>query len=501
MGMGTRTREPTGTLADAADRRPADCPVDGNLAGPGGRLGPRLVVAGTHSGVGKTTVATGLLAALRRAGHRPAGAKVGPDFIDPGYHAAACGRPPRNLDAWLCGPQAVPALAARAAAGADLLVVEGVMGLFDRAADGSPSSTADVAALLGAPIVLVVDARSLSGSVAALVHGYATFDSSVRVAGVVLNRVGSDVHEAMLRQALAPLGVPVLGALRRDGQLVWRDRHLGLMPVAERPAEVGAALDRLAVAVASAVDLEAVVALARTAPPLACGGVALPRPGPRPVRVAVAAGPAFTFTYTDTEEALRAAGAEVVNFDPRREERLPEGVDGLLAGGGFPEVYAEELSANSPLLADVRRRVTAGLPTWAECGGLLWLCRELDGLAMAGVVPAQARMTDRLTLGYRRATARRPSVVAEAGHEVRGHELHYSTVEPGGDALTLDSPWGRRPEGWAGPSLLATYLHHHPGGDPRPVERFVARCAAAAGGTASRQGPVRQGPGRRWAGL
>lgn len=446
----------------------------------GAHLGPRLVVAGTHSGVGKTTVATGLLAALREAGHRPAGAKVGPDFIDPGYHAQACGRPPRNLDAWICGPDAVAPLAGRAGAGAGVLVVEGVMGLFDGAADGTPSSTADVATLLGAPVVLVVDTAAMSGSVAALVHGFATFDPGVRVGGVVLNRVGSPSHDAMLRTALAPTGVPVLGSLRRDPALTWRDRHLGLVPVAERPGQVATALDRLAGVVASSFDLDAVVRLATTAPVTPVDEPPLPRPQSRPVRVAVAAGPAFTFTYTDTLEALRAAGAEVVPFDPCRDRGLPPHVDGLLAGGGFPEVYGAELAANAPMLADVRERVGRGLPTWAECGGLLWLCRTLDDRPMAGIVPAGGRMTGRLTLGYRSATATRPSVVAATGAELRGHEFHYSAVDPVGDALVLAGRDGRRPEGWASPSLLATYLHHHPGGDPSPVERFVARCARYA---------------------
>lgn len=441
-------------------------------------LGPRLVVGGTHSGVGKTTVATGLLSALRGAGHRPAGAKVGPDFIDPGYHAAACGRPPRNLDPWLCGPETVPALAGRAGAGAGLLVVEGVMGLFDGAADTTPSSTADVARLLDAPVVLVVDASAMSTSVAALVHGFATFEPGVRVAGVILNRVGSDGHEILLREALEPSGVPVLGALRHDERLTWRDRHLGLVPVAEQAAEVERALDRLAAAVAERVDLEALVRLAASAPELTVGPVPLPSPGPRPVRVAVAGGPAFTFTYADTLDALQAAGAEPVPFDPLRDEALPEGIDGLVAGGGFPEVYAAELAANEPLLADVRRRVgDARLPTWAECGGLLWLCRELDGQPMAGIVPASARMTERLTLGYRRATAMQDTPVARAGATFRGHEFHYSTLEAPGEGLLLSSRFGEGPEGWATPTLLATYVHHHPGGDPGPVERFVATCA------------------------
>ncbi len=452
---------------------------------PPAALGPRVVIAGTHSGVGKTTVATGLLAALRRAGHRPAAAKVGPDFIDPGYHALACGRPPRNLDAWLCGADAVIPLAARAAAGSDLLVVEGVLGLFDGAADGTVSSTADVARLLAAPVLLVVDASAMSDSVAALVAGFAGFDPAVDVAGVILNRVGSDGHEQLLREALAPLGVPVLGALRTDDRLTWRDRHLGLVPVAEQPAAVGAALDRLAAAVAQRVDLVAVVATARRAPALLADAVALPSrvvPTGTTVTVAVAAGAAFTFTYADTVDALEAAGVTVAPIDPRHDTALPDGTAGLIAGGGFPEVHADDLAANEPLLADVRRHIAEGLPTWAECGGLLWLCRTLDGARLVGAVPADARMSDRLTLGYRQAVAAVDSPVAPAGGSLRGHEFHYSTVEPGGEALTLSSRWGERTDGFASPTLLATYLHVHPGGDPAPVERFARACVSYVAG-------------------
>jgi cobyrinic acid a,c-diamide synthase len=439
-------------------------------------LGPRLVVAGTHSGVGKTTVATGLLAALRRAGERPAGAKVGPDFIDPGYHALACGRPPRNLDPWLCGAAAVAPLAARAGRGAGILVVEGVMGLFDGAGDGTPSSTADVAVMLGAPVLLVVDASAMSSSVAALVHGFATFDPKVRVAGVVLNRVGSEGHETLLREALAPTGVPVVGSLRRDDALEWRDRHLGLVPVAERLPQVSAAMDLLADRVSAGVDLEAVAALARSAPPLAAGEVTVPSPGP-PFEVAVAAGKAFTFTYTDTLEALEAAGGTVVPFDPLSDREVPPGAEALLIGGGFPEIHAAALAENRPLLDDVHRRVSRGLPTWAECGGLLLLCEELDGRRMAGVVPATGRMTGRLTLGYREVTAERGSPLGPAGTSFRGHEFHYSTVEPRGDALRVASRWGTAADGFATADLLATYVHHHPGGDPSRVAAFAAHVA------------------------
>jgi cobyrinic acid a,c-diamide synthase len=440
-------------------------------------LGPRLVVAGTSSGTGKTTVATGLLAALRRAGHRPAAAKVGPDFIDPGYHALACGRPPRNLDPWMCGTAAIGPLAARAGAGADVLVIEGVMGLFDGAADGSPSSTADVAALLDAPVVLVVDASATSRSVAAIVHGFATFDPSVHLAGVVLNRVGSDSHEEQLRSAIAPLGLPVLGALRRDDRFIWRDRHLGLVPVAEHPDEVTAGLDVLAGAVAAQLDLEAVLQIARAAPTVTVGAPALPSAADRPTRVGVLGGRAFTFTYTDTLEALAAGGADVVTVDPLHDAGLPSDLDGLLLGGGFPETFGAELADNTSFRSSLREVIDRGLTTWAECGGLMLLCRSIDGHDAAGLVPAAAAMGARLTLGYRAATTRVATPLGSAGTTLRGHEFHYSSLDQPGDALELTGAHGTRLEGHATPSLLATYLHHHPGGDPAMIEAFLATCA------------------------
>lgn len=440
-------------------------------------LGPRLVVGGVSSGVGKTTVATGLLAALTARGVQVSAAKVGPDFIDPGYHTLACGRPPRNLDPWLCGPEAIAPLAARAAAGAEALVVEGVMGLFDGAADATPSSTADVAVLLDAPVLLVVDAASLSTSVAAIVGGFRDHDPRVRIAGVVLNRVGSAMHEQLLRDALAPLSIPVVGCLRRRDDLVWRDRHLGLIPVAEQPERVRSSLALLAGRVTEGFDLEAVLAIARSASTLPAGDVATPaRIGP--CRIAVVAGPAFTFSYTDNLEALGAAGAELVSFDPTEAPALPAGIDGLIAGGGFPEVYGEALAANHPLLADVAQKIAAGLPAWAECGGLLWLGERLDGRAMVGAVPTSARLGERLVLGYRKAEMTVASPIGAAGTTMRGHEFHYSTCDPGGDALRLTSRFRTANDGFATPTLLATYLHHHAGGDPSIVEAFVATCVS-----------------------
>ena len=437
-------------------------------------LGARLVVAGVASGVGKTTIATGLMAALRARGMKVANAKVGPDFIDPGYHALATGRPARNLDSWICGEAAMAGLAGRAGAGSDILVVEGVMGLFDGAADGQPeASTASIARLLDAPVVLVVDASAMSGSVAALVHGYATFDPSVRIAGVILNRVGSPGHENLLREALQPLGVPVLGALRRDDSITWRDRHLGLLPVVEAPAETSRSIGRLAEAITVSLDLGAIVRIARSAPTLE---VDLPL-HPRRVgnaRVAIASGPAFSFVYQDNLEALEAAGAELLSFDPRLDPGLPDGSTGLYVGGGFPEVFVAGLSENQPLQRDLRAKAEDGLVIWAECGGLLWLARSLDGHALAGLVPAEGIMTDRLTLGYRTAELQVDSPLGAAGDTLRGHEFHYSSLSPSGSALRLRSRAGESSAGFASPRLFASYLHLHLGNDPRRAERFVS---------------------------
>jgi cobyrinic acid a,c-diamide synthase len=440
---------------------------------------PRLIVAAPHSGAGKTTVATGLMAALGGR-MRVGAAKVGPDFVDPSYHSLATGRPSRNLDAWICGPDAIAPLAVKAAAQTDVLIVEGVMGLFDGAADdGHSASTAHVATLLEAPVILVVDASAMSGSVAAVVHGFATLDKNVDVAGVILNRVGSDGHEVMLREALAPLGIPVLGALRRDDTFVWRDRHLGLVPVVEQPQEIAASLDRLAAAVTGACDLDALIAIANRAPPLDAHPLLQPQHQAH-VRVAVAQGRAFSFAYPDNLEALEAAGAELLPFDPARDEHLPDGAQGLVAGGGFPEVYAEELAANRPLLEDVKQKCDGGLVTWAECGGLLWLARSLDRHQMAGVIDAKATMTTKLTLGYRTARATIDSPIARANTELRGHEFHYSNIEPPGDGLTLTARFGTGHAGFATPTLLASYLHLHLAGRPDIAEQFVATVAAAA---------------------
>lgn len=450
---------------------------------------PRLVVAAPSSGSGKTTVATGLMAAFAARGLAVSPHKVGPDYIDPGYHALATGRPGRNLDAYLCGPELVAPLFLHGARGCDLAVVEGVMGMFDGAAgEGELASTAHVAKLLGAPVVLVVDASSQSRSVAALVHGFASWDPQVRVGGVILNKVASDRHEELLREALDAAGVPVLGVLRRAPQVSTPSRHLGLVPVAERRAAAVEAVAAMAAQVAHGCDLEALLALARgagtptvaawdPAEALVCEPAPLTSDAGRPV-VALAGGPAFTFSYAEHAELLAAAGADVVSFDPLRDERLPDETRGLVIGGGFPEMYAGELSSNEPLRKAVAALAECGAPVAAECAGLLYLCRELDGQPMCGVLDATARMSERLTLGYRDAVAVGDSVLAPAGVRMRGHEFHRTVVEPGAGPVPA---WGmrtprRRVEGFVHQGVHASYLHTHWAAEPGVARRFVERC-------------------------
>ncbi|WP_432251910.1 cobyrinate a,c-diamide synthase [Streptomyces sp. HNM1019] len=479
---------------------------------------PRLVIAAPASGSGKTTVTAGLMAAFAERGLDVSPHKVGPDYIDPGYHALAISsaassgvsgagrsrvgsaRPGRNLDAYLCGPDRIAPLFLHGAAGCDLALVEGVMGLFDGAAgQGGLASTAHVAKLLRAPVVLVVDASSQSRSVAALVHGFASWDPEVRVAGVILNKVASDRHEAMLREALEGCGVPVFGALRRTRAVRAPSRHLGLVPVAERHAEAVDSATALAARVREGCDLDGLLALARGAPPLfgrawdpeeeihrameaASGAGARGGRAARPV-VAVAGGAAFTFSYAEHTELLTAAGARVVPFDPLRDEHLPEGTGGLVIGGGFPEVYAPELSANERLRTAVAGLAASGAPIAAECAGLLYLAHSLDGEPMCGVLAAKARMSERLTLGYREAVAVSDTSLAATGTRVRGHEFHRTTVVPGAGP---EPAWGlvhpeRRTEGFAQGDVHASYLHVHWASAPGAAARFVDRCALPAG--------------------
>jgi cobyrinic acid a,c-diamide synthase len=449
---------------------------------------PAVVIAAPASGSGKTTVATGLIGALRRAGHTVAGFKVGPDFIDPGYHGLAAGRPGRNLDPVLVGDQLIGPLYAHGASGADIAMVEGVMGLFDgriglAATAPAAGSTAHVAALLGAPVILVVDARGQSHSIAALLHGFSTFDTATRVSGVILNRVGSPRHEQVLRQACEQAGVPVLGAIPRTAELELPTRYLGLVTAVEYGRRAQAAVAAMTALVARHVDLTAVVAAAgsRVADPPWDPATAVRETPAGRATVAMAAGKAFSFGYAEHAELLRAAGAEVVEFDPLIDP-LPDGTNAVLLPGGFPEQFTAELSANDVVRRQIYELAVAGAPVHAECAGLIYLASELDGYPMCGVLAGSARFTPHLTLGYRDAVAVADSPLFSVGQRVVGHEFHRTAItfsegyQPawvyaGDDVDTVR-------DGAVHAGVHASYLHTHPAATPDAVARFVATAAA-----------------------
>lgn len=445
---------------------------------------PRIVIAAAASGGGKTTITSGLLAALRRRGTSVAPFKVGPDYIDPGYHALASGRVGRNLDSVMCGAELMVPLLLHGSRDAEVAVIEGVMGLFDgRLGTGGEGSTAEIARLTDSPVVLVADCSKTSRTLGAVVHGLASYDPRVRLAGVILNKVASPRHAREVVDSL-PRGVRVLGEVPRDASIEAPSRHLGLIPVEDRADSV-AHMDALADRITDCVDLEAVLELAHTAPeltgePWRPDAVVHPPSQLRPV-VAIAGGRAFTFRYAETEELLRAAGCEPIVFDPLHDV-LPDDVAGLYLGGGFPEVHASELTANEHLRTRMRELVARGVPTVAECAGLLYLCREVDGHEMVGAIDATATMRPRLTMGYRRAVAAVDTLLARAGEVVVGHEFHRTALDdnPGSPAWLLDG----RPDGVASATLHASYLHLNWAGCPDAAQRFanaVHACAGAVG--------------------
>lgn len=451
---------------------------------------PALVIGGAGSGTGKTTLATGIMAALsRRMDVAPF--KVGPDYIDPGYHGLATGRPGRNLDSVMCGADLIGPLYAHGSAGCGIGVIEGVMGLFDGRIGGDPlaatGSTAEVTRLLGAPVILVVDARHMSQSVAALVHGFVTLDEGVRIAGAIINHVGSDRHAAVCRQAIEAVGVPVLGAVPRVDDIAVPSRHLGLVTAAEHGG-AAAIVDAMADLVEAHIDLDALIRLAASPDSRPWDPHAAVKPVPGNPTVAMASGAAFTFAYAEHVELLAAAGARVTVFDPLTED-LPD-CDALVIPGGFPEEHAASLAARDDLSAAIRRAAADGMPIHAECAGLLWLLGGLDGHRMCGVIPGTGAMSGRLALGYRDAVALGASCLAPAGARATGHEFHHTRVSGLGTAHAAGwapawawRDWRGEPatEGLISPSgtVHASYLHLHPAAVPDTIARFVR--AAAAG--------------------
>jgi cobyrinic acid a,c-diamide synthase len=448
------------------------------------------------SGSGKTTITAGLIAALVARGVRVAPFKIGPDYIDPSYHALAAGRTCHNLDAWMLTPDSLQLLFAHRTRDADLALIEGVMGLFDGySGKDDAGSTAHVARILDAPVVLVLDVRAMARSAAAVVQGMRDFEPGVHLAGVILNRVGSEGHARMVKEAIEEnVGVPVVGYLPRDETLNLPERHLGLIPTLE-PGRWHAWLETVREKIAATVDLERVVELARAAPPL---------PTPTPILsaspngggaqgkgciIAIARDAAFNFIYEENLDLLRAAGAEIAFFSPLHDPTLPDGAGALYLSGGFPEIYAAQLAGNESLRNEIGAAFRAGLPIYAECGGLMYLTQEIVDaqgarFPMVGILPGRSEMTQRLTLGYRVARARSENWLWRAGETIRGHEFHYSVWEnrpadlmPAYELLPSEFQPQARVEGACVNNTIASYVHLHFLAQPNLAQRFVRAAA------------------------
>lgn len=444
---------------------------------------PRIVVAATQSGGGKTTLVTGLLAALRAKGLTVQSFKVGPDYIDLGYHRMASGRAGHNLDTWLVPESRLTEIFARECAGADVAVIEGVMGLYDGGRKGI-SSTASIAKALNAPVLLVIDAKSVGASAAATALGFRVYDKDVRLAGVLINRLGSETHEEMIRTAMAGIDMPVFGALRRNAALALPERHLGLTPVEEN--EAAETVRAIGVQVEARLDIARILELTRSAPPLDYVS-GTHRDVKTSCRIGIARDDAFSFYYAASLAELEGCGAQLVPFSPLHDEGIPD-VDGLIIGGGFPEMFAAQLAANGSMRASIRTAAERGMPIYAECGGYMYLMSHLVDFAgtshqMAGVFPGTARMTEKLQMvGYVDAVQAMDTVFGAAGLPLHGHEFHFSVEEA--DAGETARPFiftkmrngAQYPAGRIVQRTLGSYLHLHFAGCPTAAASFVEAC-------------------------
>jgi cobyrinic acid a,c-diamide synthase len=468
---------------------------------------PRVVIAGTHSGVGKTSVTLALVAAARRRGLRVQAFKVGPDYLDPSYLALAAQRPCYNLDSWMTGRDYLHRLFVEKASRADLVVVEGVMGLFDGADPVAPhGSTAEVAAWLSAPIILVVDAHGLARSIAPLVKGYAQFDPNLKLAGVIANHCGSDKHVAKLKESLRAFGLPgLLAAIPRGVLPTLPNRHLGLVTADTRvlPQDVLLAMGRI---LEQHGQVEQILNIAREAPPIPSqrGGNPTGTPDAPSIRLGLALDQAFSFYYPDNLEALQSAGCDLVAFSPLRNDALPHGLDGLYLGGGYPEEHAEALSENHGMLECVQRFARSGKPIYAECGGLMYLskgiqCRDGRSFPMVGLLPNWTRMLESpRALGYVEVGLKADSLWGKTGECLRGHEFHYSELveNPARNEswqrvyeITKPSSSARSMEGFQLGFILASYVHAHWASRPSSVEHFLRVLRACKEGELTNERP------------
>ena len=449
---------------------------------------PRIVIAGVTSGVGKTTVALATMHAFRNKGLRVQPFKVGPDFIDPSYHSLITGRQSRNLDVWMMGRRGVGECFVNACIGADVAVIEGVMGLFDgMSGRNNFASTAHVARILKAPVILVVDAAKAARSVAAIVLGFLRFDRSIRIAGIILNNVAGDRHARYILEALeTKANIPVVGIIRRNSAAKLQERHLGLVPALELNDKKRKAIVDAARLVYEQIDSDKLLKICGTEPLPDAAASSQKRSSGR-IRLAVALDDSFNFYYSDNLDALRNCGARLEYFSPVHDGQLPHDIQGIIIGGGFPEVLADKLEKNSKMLKAIRNAVEDGMPVYAECGGLMYLTRSIRGYKgepkawkMAGLVDADTIMTGKLTLNYTEASC---NSVLLGRTKVRGHEFHYSQITNISNdsrfAYTLRKGQGvdNAKDGFVvGENGLAAYMHLHFAGN-KIAEKLFQACA------------------------
>lgn len=446
---------------------------------------PRLVIAGVSSGTGKTTIVTGILASLFAQGVTVQSFKIGPDYIDTGFHKLASGVDAHNLDSWLVAENKIPVLFQDAAQSKDLSIIEGVMGLYDGGKNGV-SSTASIAKVLQAPVILVINAKSMGESAAAIALGFKNYDPSVNMVGVIINNLGSVSHGELIKEALKKINIPVLGLIRRDNLLSLPERHLGLTPTEEQ-AELLEKIKLIQTAIMDSVDLEQIVALAKTAPPLVVEAEEKTNVANK-VRIGIAHDEAFSFYYPASLRVLEKQGAELIKFSPLHDQKIPE-VEGLFFGGGFPEMFARELSANISMKNSIQQAHKNKLPIYAECGGFMYLGESIKDFEenthqMVGLVPGYSTMQERLqTVGYVEAKACTDNICTRQSKVLRGHEFHFSTFTPH-DEQNFPYAFEFKKvrtgniylSGYAKDNLLASYLHMHLLSNEPIAARMVAKC-------------------------
>ena len=438
---------------------------------------PRIVIAATQSGAGKTTITCGIIAALRKRGLKVQSYKVGPDYIDTGFHEIAAGRSAKNLDSWLVGKDKLTEIFFET--DADIAIIEGVMGLYD-GGRGGISSTAEIAKILNAPVILVIDAKSAGISVAATALGFREFDKNLNFAGVILNRIGSDSHEKMIVDALNKINIKSFGAIRRDDEIILPSRHLGLVQATENNfAEI---LDKISKKISAQINLEEILNIAEKFSDCAVEKKSSLIPSPSSLKIGVAKDEAFSFYYDESLRELEKLGAEIIFFSPLHDKNLPK-VDGIILGGGYPEIFAKNLSENKKIRAEIKRAAENNLPIYAECGGYMYLMNYLtdfDGkiFEMCGVIPNQAVMTDKLQMvGYVDATIEKDCIIGKRGDKFHAHEFHFSKEVSDVTEKIFNCEKLRTGEkyfaGYANENVAASYLHVHFAGCPSLAENFI----------------------------